>query len=200
MSKPRTPSSTNRESGRQSDLAVMDVDEYKQKRRLERILDAMDNVENLDSETLFPYSAGEISQDAKNIIQLRAVQEFIRECYNLLRRHAEDIDPEEGDKFWYGTPENPLGRIRMANGEDVVFYGLRDILHADRFYTETWTETEHPRNMPPREVQKEEQYTVPEEITWAAHLRLKEFLDIHNQLDLSFEDETLEVEEVAAEL
>ncbi|MDR9431867.1 MAG: hypothetical protein RI568_14370, partial [Natronomonas sp.] len=96
-------SSDNAQNGhdRQSDLAVMDANEYKQKRRLERILDGLDGVQDTADEAWSAYVAGEISREAYHIAIHRAVRKAIVECYKLLIDHAREIaDADERDHYW----------------------------------------------------------------------------------------------------
>jgi len=74
--------SDNHDREPQSDLAVMEANEYKQKRRLERLLDAVDDVQDTADEAWNAYVAGEISQEARNITIQRTVQNAIRESTN----------------------------------------------------------------------------------------------------------------------
>lgn len=172
---------------RQSDLAVMDANEYKQKRRLERILDALDNVEDRANMAWDRFVAGEISQEGKNIMIQRTVQQAIREVYNLLR--GAEFDPEKGvDQYWAGDEQDPLGYIEQTQGPDIQVTGLADYMWLECFHTETITKTVRRRNKQPTQVTEERQYTVPEQLSWRAFLRLKEFLDEHHDLEIAFEE------------
>lgn len=183
---PRPEDIVDRDGRRGPDLAAVDADEYKQKRRLERILDAQDLVEDVGNASMRMYVEGEVKQEARNILLLQATQQFIRECYNLLQDHAADLDRGE-DPYWYGVRDDPLGRIQFEHREDVVFYGLRDLLDANWYYRETWTTTEQPRNRPEREVEHEEVHIIPQSVIFEGYLRLKRFVHEECDLDITFE-------------
>lgn len=178
-----------RDDDRQSDLAVMDVDEYKQKRRLERIYDVHDMVGEIATDSLNERAYHDLSSDGEDIAVLHAVQRFIWESYNMLIEYAEGReDGGTEDKYWTGEGrDNPLGEIRFKNSETVEFWGLKDVLQAKRVYSKTWTETTHPRDMAPREETHENQKTVPRRVSVDAYLLLKEFLEKERDLDLNFE-------------
>ncbi len=107
---------------RQSDLAVMDANEYKQKRRLQRILDAHDKVEDMGERAYGQYAEGVISHDGKNIRILRAVQQYIREVYNLLMEYDSELEEDEINEYWVGTY---LGALERDHEEDIYFRGLK---------------------------------------------------------------------------
>lgn len=153
---------------RRSDLAVMDANEFKQKRRLERILDALHAVEDKADVAWEWYAQGEISEDAKNIMVQRAVQKAIREVYNLLREGREN----GAEEYWTGTQDK---------------IGLYPFMQADVMQTTEITERVAAANKPPQQVTHTEETTVDENISWAAYLRLKEFLMEEHDLEIQFE-------------
>lgn len=171
---------------RQSDLAVLDANEYKQKRRLERILDAHDNVEDAAAEARGLFFEGEINRHALNIIVQEAVKRAIRENLNLLRDHVAETEGQSW--YWHGDPEQPLGSIEREHSEDVGFTGLRDFRHSDWFYYDEWTTTEKPRNRPVQTIEHREELTVPRSVSWTAYERLKRFLRVEQDLEIQFED------------
>lgn len=180
---------------RQSDLAVMDANEYKQKRRLERILDAMDGVEATADAAYDELVAGQISADAKNIMVQRAVKEAVRESYKLLIDHfravtdnADENGEQAWDRYWTGDPGDALGVVELDRDDNHFIQGLRDYLEAPTYFVEEWSEQEHPRDMAPQEVTRSREHTMPEDVSWAAFLRLKEFLDEKHDLEISFEE------------
>jgi hypothetical protein len=193
-----------RNSERQSDLAVMDANEYKQKRRLERILDAMDKIEDQANEAWDLFVKGQISHDAKNIMIQRAVKEAIRESYKLLIDHQNSLQEEHDvadlmaadggmhweamSDYWLARRDQPIGVIPQVNNDDIVIWGLRDFLDTEEFYLEEWVEREKPRNQPPTVVEHESETSVPERVSWAAALRLKEFLDDEHGMEIKFEE------------
>lgn len=154
---------------RRSDLAVMDANEFKQKRRLERILDSLHAVEDKADVAWEWYAQGQISEDAKNIMVQRAVQKAIREVYNLLREGKEN----GAKKYWEGT-ETEIG-----------LYGF---MQADLMQTEEHTKTVAQPNKPPTTVTETEETTIDESVSWGAYLRLKEFLQEEHNLEIQFEE------------
>ena len=154
---------------RRSDLAVMDANEFKQKRRLERILDALHAVEDRADIAWEWYAQGEISEDAKNIMVQRAVQKAIREVYNLLREGRENGAKE----YWEGTDTE---------------IGLYKFMQADLMHTTETTETVSFPNKPPQQITRTEETTIDEKVSWSAYLRLKEFLQEVHDLEIQFED------------
>jgi len=181
---------------RQSDLAVMDANEYKQKRRLQRVLDAQDNVEDIANQAYERYTAGEITDDAKNIVLLRAVKQYIREGYNLLLDHDDQLNDGEWNRYLDGPPVNddgerlgdPLGAIDMQGGRPVYFWGLLDVLHADTFYDDHWVEWTSRRHGPDEPVEQSATHTVSEDVTWNAYLLMRRFLSEEKDIELRFED------------
>lgn len=170
---------------RQSDLAVMEANEYKQKRRLQRILDAHDAVEDRGNEAYRAYAEGTITHDAKNIIVLRSVQQYIREVYNLLREYDRELEEGEENEYW---KQPVLGRIEMEHGDDVVFRGLSDVLFADQVYREEWEEEVEARHGKDQTETHTAQYTVPEEVSLRAFLLVNQFLDAEKSLEIQFEE------------
>jgi len=186
-----------------SDLAVMEVNEYKQKRRLESILDALDKVEERADEAWDLYVMGEIDHNARNVMILRAVQSAIDKCRDFLIDYAEDNAERTGsvrddgarfrDQYWYGDAENPLGGFQWAHQDGgKAFYGLWNIANADFQYHEQWTETVEMRHRQDQTETRTETYTVPEKTCRRAFRRLNRFLNEEKGLDVAFEDTSME--------
>lgn len=174
---------------RRSDLAVMDANEFKQKKRLERILESQHRVEEKANEAWELFVNGEINHDAKNIMIQRAVKEAVREAYKLLLDHQGRTEHDGSySEYWSGIEDEPIGRIQMSESSDVIIYGLRDFLSTNEIYHETVTKTVTHRNKPPSTETERIQHSVPEDVSWAAFLRLKEFLDDEHDLEISFEE------------
>lgn len=179
-------SSDDTATERQSDLAVMEANEYKQKRRLERILDAIDGVPDTADEAWSAYVQGEISREAYNIAVQRAVTKAIRECYKLLLNHHRKAD--ERDRYWAGDHEDVLGSVELLGNEMEVLIGLRDFVEAPTFFETTVTETVERRNLPNEQRQRTVETTMPERVSYRAYFRLKEFLDDVHDMEVSFEE------------
>lgn len=170
---------------RQSDLAVMDANEYKQKRRLKRILDAHDRVEDKADEAYELYVTGQITEDAKNIMLLRSVQEYIREIYNLLLEYDQELEEDETNIYWSSAK---LGDLELEHGENIPFIGLASILNAQKFYIEEWEEQVETRHGPNRSEEREQHHTVPEEVSWNAYLLVNQFLSEEKDVEIRFEE------------
>ncbi len=185
-------SQTNGESHdreRHSDLAVLEANEYKQKRRLERILDALDGVQDTADEAWNAYVEGEISREARDITIQRTVKKAIRECYKLLLdHHRQRADADERDRYWAGDANNPLGTVHLVGEPVAQIDGLRDFLHAPTFFEKTVTETVERRNLPDETETFTVETTMPEAVSYRAYLRLKEFLDDVHDLEVTFEE------------
>jgi len=172
---------------RQSDLAVMDGDEFKQKHRLNQLLLAHDKVEEKANEAWELLVLGEINHDAKNIMIQRAIKQFIREAYNLLLEYNDSLDDGKKDIYWEGNSQKPLGVLNREHTDDIAIIGLSDFLRTKEIYRERWTEQVKRRNMPPKTVTREVEQSIPEDISWRAYLRLRRFLNQEYSLDLQFE-------------
>lgn len=191
-----TDTGTGDDADRQSDLAVMDANEYKQKRRLQRILDAQDHVETVASRAYERYTAGEITEEAKNIVLLRAVKQFIRECYNLLLEYDRELEDGAWNRYLDGPPVNddrerlgdPLGAIERRGGATIYFWGLADVLTAETFYEDRWVETVESRHGPDEQEEFSETYTVPEDVIWNGYLLLRRFVSEEKDMEIRFED------------
>lgn len=171
---------------RQTDLAVMDVNEIKQKRRLMRILDSREKVEKKANEARELYVTGQVSQKGRDLLVLYAVREYIRECWNLLRDHTKSLDDDEPA---YYLSECHLGTLDFPNSdrESIAFNGLYDYLHCSIEYEETWEETLEWRHGQDQTQVHSETHTVPLEVTWRAYLKMSEFLSEVHDLEMQFE-------------
>lgn len=218
-----------RDDSRMSDLAVMDADSYKNKRRLERLLDALDNIPDQADRAREQYNQGKIDMHARRIAVQDAVQDAIWEVWNLLKDHeencrqraaealiehaAEQDEEFKPDQFNPGTIDDgtlrkayditsvwphsayftgdprmgKLGTIPQVNEPDIEVWGLRDFDALDELWTETWTEREKPYDLPARQVERRVNHTVPRDISWAAAVRLKEFLNDEHDMEIQFE-------------
>lgn len=176
---------------RQSDLAVMDANEFKQKRRLKRILNARQKVEEKADEAEELYVTGKINEDGRNTLVLRAVREYVRQCWNLLIEHVNSKGEDESLPYF---ADRTLGHIEFEQeGERIEISGLYDYLNCQTVWVETWIETvEYPQG-PDDEQERSTTHSVPLQISWRAFLTLNEFLaDVHD-LEVRFEemDQTL---------
>lgn len=189
-----------------SDLAVMEVNEYKQKRRTESILDSLDAVQQRDDELSELMAMGEITQQGRDMGVLHTVQAAIEDCRNLLleyaKANAEKLTDGEGsdgqthtryaDEYWHGTLDNPIGQVSFHNGGTVDIIGLKHLLGAKMVYTETWTETVSSRHRGDEEVERSATHVIPRYISKRGYRRLMRFLDEEYSLDVVFEDNELE--------
>lgn len=175
---------------RQSDLAVMDANEYKQKRRLERILDSLDGVQDTSDEAWNAYVQGEISREAYEIALQRAVTKAIRESYKLLLNHHREVREagDDPDRYWEGQPKHHLGTVDLLGEQVDMIQGLRDYHNAPTFFERHVSEEVERRNLPNETVTRTVETTMPTEISHRAYLRLKEFLDDVHDMEISFEE------------
>lgn len=188
----------NRDQDRRSDLAVMDANEYKQKRRLERILDAMDAIPDQADVAKEEYASGEIHAHARRMVVQDAVKNAIWEAWTLLVDHdnkcQQDADEDaEGietrSDYFIGSQERgPLGTVPGKDGQDRHVWGLREFFLMDDTWVETWTEAEKPRNCAIQLVEKQQRHSMPLEVSWAAAIRLKEFLNAEHDMEIQFEE------------
>lgn len=180
-----------RDQDRQSDLAVMGIDEYKQKRKLERILDNMHAIGDKSRESWNEYVNGEINAHAKNIAILQNVKEAIRDCETMLKQYAED--QTERDYYWAGHKDDPIGTISQHRGDDIPVVGLRDFLKLNVIWFEEWQEQVKPDNLPPRKVPRQIKHSVPETVSRDAASRLALYLSRERGIELTTEQKEIEV-------
>jgi hypothetical protein len=180
-----------RDGERQSDLAVMGVDEYKQKRRLERILDDIDAIGNKSRESWDKYVSGGIDFNGKNVTVQRNVKEAIWDCRQMLEDYAESVDGR--DEYWWGDPNDPIGVIEQYRDPDIVIVGLENFLYQPETWFEEWTESKKPRNLPRETVTRRIEHTVPEVLSRDAASRLLKFLSKERGIELSTEQKEIEV-------
>lgn len=91
-----TAGGASHDDSRQSDLAVLDANEYKNKRRLERLLDAIDNIPDQADRAREQYNHGEIDMHARRIAVQDAVSDAIWEAWNLLKEHEHEQRRQAG--------------------------------------------------------------------------------------------------------
>lgn len=181
-------------SNRVSELAVRGVDEYKQKRRLERILSDLEKIGDTSREAWMGYVNGSIDQRGRDIAVQRTVKEAIWECRSLLESHAKEKNPER-DNYWFGNPGEPVGIIEQAEGTDIVLAGLYDFLYQDEIWCESFTERIKPRNLPVETITREIWHTVPDTVSRDAAARLTKFLAEEHGIELATEQ--MEIDEHA---
>lgn len=186
-------STDNQGRGRQSDLAVMDINEFKQKRRLQRILDTHDQVEDLASRARAKYVAGEISHLGRDIRTFNAVRRYIREVYNLLFKSAHGLDNITYNEVT-GRDE-VIGRIEFEQRDDQIFESLQDYYQSDELYYETIIEQTQERHGPDTVEEHVEQHAVPVEASWRAYVLVNLFLGQKQGIEIQMEE--LEVDEEA---
>jgi hypothetical protein len=173
------------ERSRQSDLAVMDANELKQKRRLKRLLDVREKVEQKADEADEFYVAGKIDERARDTMILRAVKEYIRETWTLLLNHAREMRENEGRESEY-LETRKLGVLEVGERE-IQFEGLISVLHAEELYEDYYQqEVVYPQG-PNETVTRRVVESVPRSVSWQAFLCLNEFLAEEHGIQLQFE-------------
>lgn len=179
-----------------SDLAVMDANEYKNKHRLKRILEAHDRVEEKFSEAYERYVKGNVTEHGKNIIMLRAVQSFIREIHNLLMDYGNELEEQTPDDepvvnpYWDGIDGNLLGKIEFETKPDKEYKGLKQVVESDESYEEVLHERVSQRHVPDEIRRELIEHTVPEEVSKNAFILAKMFLA--RQYDLEMQTEQID--------
>lgn len=169
---------------RQSDLAVMGANEYKNKSRLESILTQRQNVFDARDQARDLLISGEIQPDGRNLIVLNATRQYLEEVWNLVLRHAQQ---QEGEGSYYLTGKR-LGTIELRGRENKQIRGLSSYLFSQRRYVQEWTEEVRWRHGDDRTRTRRETKTVPVEISRRAFRTINRFLDNVHDLDIQFEE------------
>lgn len=184
-------SGDNRNGERRSDLAVMEANEFKQKRRLERILEAVHRVEDTADDAWEDFVHNGLPNRGREIAIQRAVQRAIREVYTLWYQDQGSENGEGRDELrsgWMGGQSDPVGTVERRHEDDIVIYDLYDFMTANYVYTESVTRTVRRPNLPPRAETREYEYTVPEDVSWEAYARLREYLSEQKGLEITLEE------------
>jgi len=169
---------------RQSDLAVMEKQEFQQKRLLSRIIDGRDRFDEIANKARERYIAGDIDIDGRNTLLLYACQDYIETAWTLLLNHSRG---EDGDSSYLLEAE--LGSIEMpGDNDDVEFNGLYAILTADELYHCEHTSTVSYRHGPDREQTVVESFSVPRSVTREAVRTMDEFLAVEMGIELKVDD------------
>jgi len=171
------------------DYAVMEAEEIKQKQRLRELLEAQQDAKRQMSEAYYAYAANNIRREGLNLTLLHAVKEFLSEIWALLHEYQQDSDGD-GDRYLDGDEDSPLGRIHFdGDRDDKLFYGLRDVMNAQRFYTNVRSEEIHRRHGPNQIHTEQVTQTVPEHVSWRAYLLAREFLAEEEALEMRTEED-----------
>ena len=170
---------------RQSDLAVMDSNEYKNKTRLESILTQRQQVFEARNKARDLLISGDIQPEGRDLIVLNAVRQYLEEVWNLLLEHAETVGGVEKSQY---LCDWPLGTVTLDGREDVHINGLWDFLHCQRRYTMVKTETVSYRHGTDQSRQRRETRTVPVEVSRRAFRLINQFLNEQHDLDIQFEE------------
>jgi len=189
---------------RQSDLAVMEAQEYTQKRLLRRLLDQRERVTEIATEARKRYVMGNVDERGRNTMLLYAVQDYISAGWTLLLSHAEATEAGTHSEYLF---ERNLGEMELL-GDEIQFHGLYDLLTTDEIYVKEVTETvEYPQG-PPQQVSSAESKAVPRDIAWAGCRLMDEFLAREHGVELKVDEmddslqtfgfSTIELEEAAA--
>lgn len=178
--------------GDESDaLAVLDVNEYKQRRRLERILDAIDEVEDRAEHAYVLRAEGEIQTAGRNIEILHANKFLVRVAYGLLSGAVKDSEPADE---WTGEgarANESIGAIptEHPNSEPPAEFGsLREFLNADEIYIERWVEQRRTQYDGTVVQRQQARHTVPPSVSWTANEWVKDYLIREHDLEVQFED------------
>lgn len=176
-----------------SGLAVMDINEIKQKSRLQRILHTRDEVEEKAGKARTDYIEGNITQDGRNITIFTAVQRYIREAHNLLYDAAQSLESITYNNVTGETKK--LGQITFETKDNIEIWTLRDYYEADEIYIENVTKEIPARHGPNIVDEKPVQHTMPARASWRAYILLNLFLGQNKGIQIQMEE--LEVDEHA---
>lgn len=173
-------------SDEKSDLAVMDAEEYKQKRRLKALLDAKDKVESKADEAQELYVVGEVDRQLRNVIVLEAVQQFIREGWNLVKEYWKNNrnDPAATEYMEGRT----LGSVEIAGEEVAQFVGLYDLLWAESVYSRDVVRTREFPHGADATISETVEKAVPRDVAWRGYLLMSEFLANEHGLKMMSEE------------
>jgi hypothetical protein len=175
---------------RQSDLAVMDVEEFTQKRLLKRLIDRREQVDELANEARRQWVVDNIDQQARDTMILFAVKDFISAGWTLLLNHEQSLPADEHSEFLFGRD---LGTLTILD-QTWEFEGLYDVLASEEVYAARATRTvEYPQG-PPRQIAETESKAVPRDISWRACRLMDEFLAEEQGIELKVDqlDDSLE--------
>lgn len=169
---------------RQSDLAVMEMEEFAQKRLLQRLLESRDKVTDLANEARRLYVTGQIDERGRDTIVLYAVQDYLSAGWTLLLNHAQSQPADQHSEYLF---ERKLGEFDILEAT-IEFTGLYDVITTDEvFVREETRSVEYPQG-PPREITHTESKAVPRRISWAACRLMDEFLAAEHGIELKVDN------------
>jgi len=181
---------------------IDDPGEYNQRRRLRAIHDARERVLEQRRHALDLRAVGHINQRQYQSVVREAVESFIMEIEQLLKRFEADAEPnldDDGDArppSWY-LEDAPLGTATIPPTNDAYeFRGLQSVLEFPDPYVASWQDKERPpagfSTHPHGETQqRSEKVQIPEQVLLNAVRCGMEFLNAVG-LDAEVEDTTPE--------
>lgn len=166
------------EGNGQSDIAVMEANDFKQMRRLKRILESHDSVFDAADKLFQLEIEGAITNDARKIGIQYVVKKFIRESWELLDHRDRELD------IW----TKKIGTIELEQQSNIEIVGLDDFLDTQEFYHVEWFENREARHGPNQQIRRSRTYTLPEQISWQAYQLLWSYLSREKGLEMSVEE------------
>lgn len=183
----------DRDGSRQSDLAVMDVEEYKNKRLIKRILDMQERVIEQTNHAKAQYIEGEIQREGRNMHVYSAVEDYINVAYGLLSEHKPDgLAGIRWDTVF--ATEKPIGVIRFEQEDPVQLWSIADFHYTDEVHFEEWMESYSPRHMQTQYERCTNTVTVPMEASKNAFLLVNQYLAQEWNIAIQTEPKEIEVE------
>jgi hypothetical protein len=157
----------------------LDVQEFKNRRRLQSILDARDKAQSIRSSAEELVVNNEIRPKGRDILIFRAVEQYLSETWHLLQHHYD----ETGDRTYLYDWD--LGKVSFSTGETIRFEGLSDFRAGQQAYTTSWTETVQWRHGKDIQKRKTEVQTVPADVSERARGAISDFLAQEHGIQLS---------------
>ena len=125
---------------------IDDPSEYNQRRRLSAIQDARERVMEQRRQALELETYGQIREDLGQTIVREAVEDYVMEVEQLVRRAEDRLTPEESehDTAWYWEEAN-LGAVYLPDkGGEYPIHGLQAFLDFPSPYKAEWYEEAEP--------------------------------------------------------
>lgn len=201
------------EQQNQEEFTAKDPGEYKQKRRIRTLLDAKEQVPELEREIERAMLAGHLDEQTGNHALRRAVEHFIFELEPVLKHSDKQLEywggyvtedgqqiVPRGDKWVYADDEEKtygddpnwtgphIGSMALPDGSQHAFYGLGDIVDAPNPLVIEWEEDVEDEFEGEQTETQREVVQIPRQVLMSAFRTANAFLfDIG--LDLDTEDE-----------
>lgn len=162
----------------QETSGVDDTDDYKQRNRIEAVLNAREHVLDQRRKAMDMRVTGEIPNQLACRIVREAVEAYILESEHLIQRYVPDEDEEEWNTeeevardVWL---ETQLGSIEMqTHTEEIV--GLKEYLDAPDVFVDQWTESSSSAISGTQTTERTAEYQIPMTVSKQAYRELNRF-------------------------